>query len=319
LQRQVTPASAYMKTNAMPKLSIIVPVYNEAENILPLFYEIKKHCPEDFELIWVDDGSTDETLTEIEQLSFHEERIKCISLSRNFGQQNAMIAGLNYSNGEYIITMDGDLQHPPSLIPSLLEKLSEGNDIVFTKMNCEGEVNWFKKTGTRIFYRFANFFSETKIEENVTDYRAFNQKVLDSVLKFNEKETFLRGIFNWIGYKSATICFTGMDRKHGKTKYPLHKILATEFNKIILFNPSLFKFIATIIGLSLIITLFNIPMWQLFTGNNKSSTSSVHTTINLLVGIVQLFLTVMIFKLVNISLNDNRNRPLYLVKDMINF
>ena len=171
-----------MKTKpmSMPRISIVVPVYNEAENILPLFYEIKKYCPENFELIWVDDGSTDETLAEIQQLSFHEERIKCISLSRNFGHQNAMLAGLNYANGEYIITMDGDLQHPPSLIPKLIEKLEQGTDIVFTKRNCTKKINWFQKTFTKLFYHFANFFSQTKIEENLTDYRAFNLKVLES-------------------------------------------------------------------------------------------------------------------------------------------
>ncbi|MGE5108868.1 MAG: glycosyltransferase family 2 protein [Sphingobacteriales bacterium] len=303
----------------MPRISIIVPVYNEADNILPLFYEIKKHCPENFELLWVDDGSTDETLAEIQQLSFHEEKIKCISLSRNFGHQNAMLAGLNYASGEYIITMDGDLQHPPSLIPKMIEKLDQGTDIVFTKRNCTKKTNWFKKTFTKLFYKFANFFSETKIEENLTDYRAFNQKVLDSVLQFKEKETFLRGIFNWIGYKSEVIYFTTSERKHGETKYSLRQQLATELNKIILFNPNLVKFITAIIGLSIIITLLNVPLWQLLSPGSSYKASYLHIALNLLVSIMQLFLTVMIFKLVNISMHDTRRRPLYLVKEMINF
>ena len=303
----------------MPRISIVVPVYNEAENILPLFYEIKKYCPENFELIWVDDGSTDETLAEIQQLSFHEERIKCISLSRNFGHQNAMLAGLNYANGEYIITMDGDLQHPPSLIPKLIEKLEQGTDIVFTKRNCTKKINWFQKTFTKLFYHFANFFSQTKIEENLTDYRAFNLKVLESVLQFKEKETFLRGIFNWIGYKSEVVYFTTTERIHGKTKYSLHHVLMAELNKIVLFNPNIVKFITAIIGLSIIITLFNVPLWQLLSPASGYRASYFHTALNLVVCIVQLFLTVMIFKLVNLSLNDTRKRPLYLVKEMINF
>ena len=303
----------------MPRISIIVPVFNEAENILPLFYEIKKHCPENFELLWVDDGSTDETLAEIQQLSFHEERIKCISLSRNFGHQNAMLAGLNYATGEYIITMDGDLQHPPSLIPKLIEKLDQGTDIVFTKRSCTRKINWFQKTFTKLSYRLANFFTETKIEENLTDYRAFNLKVLESVLQFKEKETFLRGIFNWIGYKSEVIYFTTSERKHVQTKYSLRQLLVTELNKIILFNPNLVKFITTMIGLSIIITLFNVPLWQLLSPGSGYKASNLHTALNLLVCIVQLFLTIMIFKLVNISMHDTRKRPLYLVKEMINF
>ncbi|MBI2731355.1 MAG: glycosyltransferase family 2 protein [Sphingobacteriales bacterium] len=303
----------------MPRISIIVPVYNEDENILPLFYEIKKHCPEDFELIWIDDGSTDETLTEIQQLSFHEERIKCISLSRNFGHQNAMLAGLNYANGDYIITMDGDLQHPPSLIPKMIEKLNGGTDIVFTKRTCTKKTNWIQRTFTKLFFRFANFFSETKIDEDLTDYRAFNHKVLESVLQLQEKETFLRGIFTWIGYKSDIIHFTTSERMHGKTKYSFRKLIMAEMNKIILFNPNLVKFITTIVGLSIIVTLFNIPLWQLISPANSYNFSTWHILLNLLVVIMQLFLTVMIFKLVNISLYNNRKRPPYLVKETINF
>jgi len=302
----------------MLKISIIVPVYNEAENILPLFYEIKKYCPENFELIWIDDGSNDETLSEIQQLSFHEERVKCISLSRNFGHQNAMIAGLNYASGEIIITMDGDLQHPPVLIPTLIEELYKGADIVFTKSVFTQKEIWSKRLLNKIFYGFANFFSETKIDENITEYRAFNQKVLDSVLQFKENETFLRGIFNWIGFKSATVEFKCAERKHGSTKYSLKETLANELNKIILFNPSLIKFISIIIGFSLVITLFNVPLWNIYSAN-KNDSNYLQTTLILLVSVVQLFLTGMIFKLVNTAINDNRNRPLYLVKDMINF
>ncbi|MBI1779826.1 MAG: glycosyltransferase family 2 protein [Sphingobacteriales bacterium] len=302
----------------MLKISIIVPVFNEAENILPLFYEVKKHCPENFELIWVDDGSTDETLTEIQQLSFHEERVKCISLSRSFGHQNAMIAGLNYASGEIIITMDGDLQHPPSLIPQLIDELYKGADIVFTRSICTTKENWPKRIANNLFYRFANFFSETKIDENITEYRAFNQKVLDSVLQFKEKETFLRGIFNWIGFKSAFVEFKCAERQHGSTKYSLKETLGTELNKIILFNPSLVKFISIIIGLSMVIILFNVPLWNLFSASNNSN-NYLQTTLILLVSVVQLFLTGMIFKLVNTAIHDNRNRPLYLIKDTINF
>lgn len=303
----------------MFKISIIVPVYNEAENILPLFYEIKKHCPENFELIWIDDGSTDDTLAEIQQLSFHEERIKCISLSRNFGHQNAVIAGLNYATGEIIITMDGDLQHPPSLIPQMIEKIKEGADIVFTKVNYTEKESEAKKIFNRIGYHLANFFSNTKIDVNITDYRAFNEKVLESVLQFKEKETFLRGIFNWIGFKSETLSFTGAERKHGANKYSLKRVMTAEINKIILFNPNLVKFIVIITGLSLLITLFNVPLWQLISPAAGVNNNYIHTTLNLLVSIVQLFLTIMIFKLVNISVHDSRNRPLYLVKDTINF
>ena len=117
----------------MPELSIIIPVYNEEENIVPLFNELIKFVPENFELLFVDDGRTDHTFLEIESLSKTDTRIKCISFSRNFGHQNAFIAGLEHASGNVIITMDGDLQDPPSLIPELINKINAGFDIVFTK------------------------------------------------------------------------------------------------------------------------------------------------------------------------------------------
>lgn len=303
----------------MSRISIIVPVYNESENIHPLFYEIKKYCPEDFELIWVDDGSTDETLAEIQQLAFNEERIKCISLSRNFGHQNALFAGLNYAVGKYIITMDGDLQHPPSLIPQMLEKLKSGTDIVFTRKKSTKKSSWLSNTITRACYKIINFFSDTKIEENLTDYRAFNHKVLDSVLQFKEKETFLRGIFTWIGYKSEVLEFNCHERVHGKTKYSFAQIFLTELNKIIAFNPSVTKFITTILGLTIIITLFNVPLWPLLNSHSENLFSNWHIVLNLLVCAMQIILVIMIFKLVNISVSNSRKRPPYLVREMINF
>ncbi|HET9056460.1 MAG TPA: glycosyltransferase family 2 protein [Chitinophagaceae bacterium] len=305
----------------MPQISIIVPVYNEAENILPLFYEIKKYCPEDFEVIWVDDGSTDDTLAEIQQLSSHEERIKCVSLSRNFGHQNATLAGLNYASGKYIITMDGDLQHPPTLIPEMIRNMKQGFDIVFTKKKCTEKVNYLRKAGGWLFYQIINFFSATKCDENVTEYRAFKQKVLEGVLQFTfkEKGISLKSVFNWIGYKSVTIEYTCIERQYGKTKYSFWKKIVSEAEKIILFNPKLSKFIIIFITLLLAIMLINHPLWHLLSNDQNQGTNSMHITLSVIIVIMQFFLIIMIVKLTNISHSNSRNRPLYLVKEIINF
>lgn len=131
-------------------LSIIIPVFNEQENIIPLQEEIIKYCPNNFELIFIDDGSTDESFKRIENISNKDRRYKCISLSRNFGHQNALMAGMLHASGDVIITMDGDIQHPPSLIPQMLRYIEEGNDIVFTHRK-NLRTNRYSKEQAQIF------------------------------------------------------------------------------------------------------------------------------------------------------------------------
>ena len=208
----------------MPFLSIIVPVFDEEKSIAPLYDEINKYISSSDELIFIDDGSSDNTFFEIQQLFNSDNRIKCISLSRNFGHQNALMAGLQFAKGEYIITMDGDLQHPPALIPAMIEKLKEGYDIVITKRNKSNNTGALKNVFSNIFYRFINSISDTRIEPNASDFRAFNKKVLTSILQFKERELFLRGIFSWIGFKPTIISFEAAPRRFGKPKYSFGKM-----------------------------------------------------------------------------------------------
>ncbi|MEO7292309.1 MAG: glycosyltransferase family 2 protein, partial [Ginsengibacter sp.] len=204
----------------MAFVSVIIPVFNEEKSIVPIHIEINKYLSLTDELIFIDDGSTDNTFLEIQQLSNANNTIKCISLSRNFGHQNALMAGLQYAKGDYIITMDGDLQHPPSLIPLLIEKLKEGYDIVITKRSKTKNAGVLKNLFSKIFYLFINSISDTRIEPNASDFRAFNKKVLSNILLFKERELFLRGIFSWIGFKTTIIEYEALQRRHGKTKYP---------------------------------------------------------------------------------------------------
>ena len=130
----------------MKLLSIIIPVYNEVDNITPLCEALARYCKADYEVIFIDDGSTDGTLAAIEDISRKNANIKCISLSKNFGHQNALMAGMEYAAGEYIITMDGDLQHPPALIPEMLDKLNEGFDLVNTRRKTTERIGFIKKS-----------------------------------------------------------------------------------------------------------------------------------------------------------------------------
>ncbi|MGG9960770.1 glycosyltransferase family 2 protein [Ferruginibacter sp. SUN106] len=304
----------------MKLLSIIIPVYNEAENIAPLYAELGMHCKVEYEVIFVDDGSTDATLTAIEAIATTDRRYKCISLSRNFGHQNALMAGMNHAAGDTIIIMDGDLQHPPALITAMLDKLDEGYDLVSTKRNSTENIGLFKKILAAVFYRFINFISDTKIEANVADFKAFNSKVLKSVLQFKERELFLRGLFSWIGFKTATISFDAPARKYGTTKYSFGKML-----KLALKGTTSFSFkplrIALLIGSLISLAAFGFGIFALvayFQGNTIPGWASLIIAVMFLGG-TQLLAIGLLGEYIASLFTETKNRPLYLVNKKVNF
>jgi polyisoprenyl-phosphate glycosyltransferase len=303
----------------MPRVSIIVPVLNEADNIFPLYAEVKNHCPDDFELLWVDDGSTDTTLAEIQLLAINDKRVKCLSLSKNFGHQNALIAGINYVTGDYIITMDGDLQHPPSLIPQLIKLLDEGNDIVFTKRDGNGKIPLTKKLSSTLFYKIINFLSDINIAPGSADFRAFNNKVLKSVKQFEEREIFLRGIFSWVGFKNTCINFTAPERKNGVTKYSYNKML-----RLALKGTTSFSFkplrLSLMVGALVSLFAFAFAIFALisyFNGVTITGWASIIIAVMLLGGI-QLLVIGLLGEYIAGMFIEIKKRPVYLIKDKIN-
>lgn len=303
----------------MPRISILIPVLNEAENILPLFYEVKKFIPEDFEAIFIDDGSSDSTFLEIQQLSERDERVKCISFSRNFGHQNALMAGMDYASGEYIITMDGDLQHPPSCIPTILSHLQNGYDIVSTHRRKTNDLGWFKKVFTRFFYRLINFLSDIPIEENVSDFRGFNRKVLFTIHKFEERDLFLRGIFSWVGFKKITIPFDAPSRLYGSSKYSFGKMIrlglrgTTSFS----FKPlRISLFIGTFVSLiSFLLLIMSVVAY--YQGKTVPGWTSLMTVVTFMGGIQLLVIGLMGEYVVSLF-RESKKRPLYIINEKIN-
>ncbi len=304
----------------MKLLSIIIPVYNEAENIAPLYAALNSYCKDGYEVIFVDDGSTDNTLAAIEAISKTDKHYKCISLSRNFGHQNALMAGMNHVSGDSIIIMDGDLQHPPSLIPTMLKKLDEGYDLVITKRTTTANIGFVKKMLAAIFYYFINIISDTKIEPNVADFKAFNRKVLQSILQFKERELFLRGIFSWIGYNTATIEFDAPARRYGKTKYSFAKML-----KLALKGTTSFSFkplrMALLIGCFISLAAFGFGIFALvsyYKGNTIPGWASLIIAVMFLGG-TQLLAIGLLGEYIASLFTETKNRPLYLVNKKINF
>lgn len=303
----------------MPQVSILIPVLNEAENILPLYHEIKKYSPGDFELIFVDDGSTDITLLEISAVSASDERVKCISFSRNFGQQNAFYAGLEFAAGDIIITMDGDLQDPPSLIPNLINKINEGYDIVFTKRTRDQNIPIVKRITSKLFYKFLNFISDTKIEPDSADFKAFTKKVLASVLRFREKQLFLRGVFSWVGFNSTCVFFERPGRKKGNTKYSYRKMINLALKGTTSFSFKPLR-LSLLIGSIVSFMAFGFAIFALisyFVGKTIQGWASITIT-GMFLGGIQLLVIGLLGEYVAGIFIEVKDRPLYLIKEKIN-
>jgi dolichol-phosphate mannosyltransferase len=303
----------------MPEVSIIVPVYNEQENIIPFYTEINKNVLFDFELIFIDDGSTDATFHEIVQISATAHKVKCISFSRNFGHQNALMAGMQYAQGKYIITMDGDLQDPPALIPEILKNLDNGYDIVFTKRSIDKNISFFKKGFSKLFYRLMSFLSDTHIEPDSADYKGFTQKINQTILQFTERDIFLRGIFSWIGFSKTVITFDRPGRLHGNTKYSYAKMIklglsaTTSFSfkplRISLLIGSIISFLAFGLIIFVILSYLN--------GKTITGWASIILTA-LFLGGIQLLAIGLLGEYIASIFKEIKKRPLFVIKERLN-
>ena len=304
----------------MPLLSIVIPVFNEAENIPILFDEININClGQEYEVIFVDDGSDDGTLEQIEIIVNNNDRYRCISFSRNFGHQNALMAGMEHANGDLIIIMDGDLQHPTALIPTMLTHLNNGYDLVQTKRKKTENINSSKRILTAIFYKFINGISDTKMEANVADFKAFNRKVLNSILLFKEKELFLRGIFSWIGYKTITISFDAPARKFGKTKYSFKQMLQLALKGTTAFSFKPLR-VALFFGTCISLAAFAFSIFALisyFKGNTVPGWASLIIAVMFLGG-TQLLAIGLLGEYIASLFIEIKGRPLYLINKKIN-
>ena len=177
------------------KVSIIIPCYNEESNINQLYKSLSEHINDfSYELLFIDDGSTDKTLDNIKTIASTNKQVKYISLSRNFGHQNALKAGYDSAKGDCVICMDADLQHPPELILEMINLWQKGYKIVTTKRNQDKSLGLFKRITSRVFYKIINFLSEVKIENGTADFRLLDKQVVQELKKINEKFLFYRGL-----------------------------------------------------------------------------------------------------------------------------
>lgn len=220
-------------------LSIVIPVYNEEKNILPLLERVDNVLSNKmrYEIIFVDDASTDNTLEILHDLNHqYPSKIRYISFSRNFGHQAALRAGLFYARGDCVVTMDGDLQHPPEIIPLMLQEWEDGFQIVSAKRKRSQKESSFKRLTSKIFYKVNNIMTECQIAEDVADFRLMDRIVVEQINLLKEEHLFVRGIVAWLGFKHCYIDYEQPARIYGQSKYTIRKMFFLALSAITSFS-----------------------------------------------------------------------------------
>ena len=206
-------------------LTAIVPCYNEEETVADFYTEFIKNKEFfdsrslDYEILFIDDGSSDRTVEEIKKLHERDERVRMISFSRNFGKEAAMYAGFQNARGDYVVTMDADLQDPPSLLPEMFHGIDEGYDSVATRRFSRKGEPPIRSFFAGIFYKLANMISKTEIVDGARDYRLMTRQVVDAILSMTEYNRFTKGIYGWVGFKTKWIAFENVERTKGTSKW----------------------------------------------------------------------------------------------------
>jgi glycosyltransferase involved in cell wall biosynthesis len=218
------------------ELSLVVPTFNEEGNVLRLYNEIKQVLMElhieRYELIFIDDGSSDASLQHIQELRQQDTYVHYIQFSRNFGHQHALKAGLDHASGAAVISLDADLQHPPALMKDMIQLWRNGAEVVYTRRKDQQNIGIFKKWSAKAFYWFANKISEVPIEEGTADFRLLDQKVVAAIQTFKESHLFLRGLIPTLGFKQVALDYEPAARFSGKSKYSLSKMFHFAINGI---------------------------------------------------------------------------------------
>ena len=214
-------------------ISIVIPAYNEERNILPVFSAIQSSLPEDiYEIIFVDDGSSDATAEAVRNLRARESLVRLIRFGRNFGQQAALLAGLEAARGAAVITLDCDLQHPPELLPEMVQAWRNGSKVVQMVRMQTVNASLFKTYTSRGFYRIVNLLSETPVVNGAADFQLLDRVVVDAVLQFKDRYPFVRGLVAWLGFPAVRIEYTAPERQTGATGYTQRKMLSLSLQAV---------------------------------------------------------------------------------------
>lgn len=300
-------------------ISIIIPVCNERGNLPILLEELEKVCstlPYTYSFIFVEDSSTDGTLEYLREQAKLHSHIFYVSLTKSFGHQNALKAGLDRVQSDAVIMMDGDLQHPPSLIPELVRQWEAGYDIVYTIRNDHKDISLWKKKTSRIFYDVINNLSDIEIEPGTADFRLMDKKTVEVFRSFHETDLFLRGLIKWMGFTQIGIEYTSGIRQSGQTKYSLKKMIRFALQGITSFSTKPL-YIAAYLGLFFSLSsIVYVPyiIYAYTFGHSVSGWGSLIATIAFFGGLQLMILGIIGIYIGKIYM-QGKNRPHYIVKE----
>ncbi|MEI8114232.1 MAG: glycosyltransferase family 2 protein [Bacteroidia bacterium] len=301
------------------KISVIVPCFNEEEGLSTFNQTLIRCLPEtySYEIIYVNDGSSDNTFQVITSLAKSNPDIKYISFSRNFGHQNALKAGYDFASGDCAISLDADLQHPPDVIPELIAKWEEGFEIVNTMRNDHQSISLAKKMSSRIFYGIMRKLSDVHIENGMADFRLIDKKVLKQLKLFNENYLFFRGIIPWMGFRQTIVPFTANERFAGTTKYTFKKMLKFATTGVTAFSVKPLKisiYLGSVIALVSFIYGLYAAYIHIFTDRAITGWTSVIFSV-LFIGGINLLMLGIIGEYLGKLFIENKRRPNYLISD----
>lgn len=304
-----------------PIYSLVVPIYNEEENIEEMYRRLSNVMAQlqgEVELILIDDGSRDQSLTMIRKLHHHDSRVRYLSLARNFGHQIAVTAGLNFVQGQAIIVMDADLQDPPELILSMIDKWHEGYQVVYAQRISRHKETWFKRLTAYLFYRLLQRLAKVTIPVDTGDFCLMDKQVVDILNGMPERNRYIRGLRAWVGFKQTSVMFERSPRYAGKVKYTFSKSLSLAIDGIISFSTVPLR-LATYLGIIsatvALIMIFLVLYWRIFAPVSQLIGYSLITIAIFFLGSVQLICIGILGEYIGRIYEEVKARPLYTLKE----
>ncbi|MCX7634210.1 MAG: glycosyltransferase family 2 protein [Syntrophales bacterium] len=305
--------------NGNPDLSIVVPLYNEEGSITALYGALTSVLTSmglTYEIILVDDGSTDGTPEQAEIIASQDDRVRIITLSRNFGHMTALTAGLDHAIGRAVITMDGDLQHPPELLPVLVERWQDGAEVVNTIRQERLPLFSFKRFSAVLFYRLFSWMGGIRMPPNAADFRLLDRKVVDALKTLRERGRFIRGLVSWVGFRQDFVAYEPQRRGTGRSKYPLKRMLSFAVDGIVSFSSLPLRAAVylglAVAGISFLDLLYALYI-RLFTDRAVEGWTSLLVAVLFLGGVQLIFLGV-IGEYLSRIYEETKQRPLYIIK-----
>ncbi|MDE3281736.1 glycosyltransferase family 2 protein [Lacticaseibacillus casei] len=308
-----------MRQEKDPFISIVLPVYNESAGIGETIKELANYVrarPERYELIFVNDGSTDDSADQIRAAVAKNPTIRLVDFSRNFGHQLAITAGIRYASGDAVVVMDVDLQDPPRVIPEMLARWQEGYDVVYGKRRKRSGETWFKKLTAETFYRVLKAVTSIDIPVDTGDFRLMDRRVVNVLKQMNEQDPYVRGMVSWVGYKQVAVEYDRQERTAGKTHYPLRKMLHLAMNGITSFSTVPLTIANWLSGFFLLVAVAT-TFISLLLGRLSLLTWVISATFFVGAGVT--FTIGLLGNYIGRMFAESRHRPLYIVADTYGF